>query len=60
MGTGAQNVIKGAQFNGRISVSKTADKGSIPLAPARKNVDNQRKKVGKHEKNNRFYKIGTQ
>ena len=27
---------KGAWFNGRTSVSKTADEGSIPSAPAKK------------------------
>ena len=30
---------KGAWFNGRTSVSKTADEGSIPSAPAKKWVD---------------------
>ncbi len=29
-------VDSGAWFNGRTSVSKTADEGSIPSAPARK------------------------
>ena len=28
--------VKGAWFNGRTSVSKTADEGSIPSAPAKK------------------------
>lgn len=31
-----QLVVKGASFNGRIAVSKTANGGSIPSAPALK------------------------
>ena len=36
--SGAFPGIKGAWFNGRTSVSKTADEGSIPSAPAKELV----------------------
>ena len=54
-------VDTGAWFNGRTSVSKTADEGSIPSAPAIKNgVDARRMLKIKgnwcvNEKNNGFY-----
>ena len=57
-------VDTGAWFNGRTSVSKTADEGSIPSAPAIKNgvgahqMLKNKEKWCVNEKNNGFYTWG--